>query len=85
MYCHAEKEVSLHPDLRRHEKHDELWLTLGHELIHQLHRDDGQTAAGERRAYRLERVAGEVLHDFYHRFRKNGLPKCTGEKCRVEE
>lgn len=84
-YCHAEKCVRLHPRLRNKAKHDELWRTLGHEFIHQVHKDNGSTKANEARAYRLEQAAGEVLHDFYHRFRKSGIPRCTGAKCKVTE
>lgn len=84
-YCHAERLVTLHPKLRRKNQHDSLWSTLGHELIHQIYRDNGSTPANEKRATRLEEVAGQVLHDFYHRFKKTGLPKCTGNSCRINK
>ena len=85
MYIHAEKQVYLHPKLRRTRQHDELWTTLGHEFVHMIYKDNGSTAWNERRAFRLEEAAGQALHDFYHRFRRTGLPRCTGEKCRVKE
>lgn len=84
VYCHAERLVTLAPRLRLAKNHDILWYTLGHELVHMLHKDDGSTTQNERRAYRLEKAAGEVLHDFYHRFKGSGLPNCTGAKCRVK-
>lgn len=80
-YCEAEKLTTLHPKLRRRELHDHLWKSLGHELVHAIYKDSGSTSANERRANRLEAVAGNVLHDFFLRFYKAGLPRCTGDHC----
>lgn len=83
-YVNSDKTVTIHPDLRRKDKHDTLWTVLGHELVHQIYGDGHSTPATERRANRLEVEAGNVLHDFFHRFVNGGLPKCTGEDCHIK-
>lgn len=84
-YVHSERTVRLHPRLLAKKRHDELWATLGHEFVHQMHKDPYQTPNGEKRAYKHEKTAGEVLHDFYHRFRRAGLPLCNGDNCHINE
>lgn len=80
-WVRSERRVTLHPDLRRKKNHDLLWNTLGHEFVHQVYNDGHSTPANERRANRLEERAGQALHDFFHRFLRGGLPRCTGEHC----
>ena len=78
-----DKLTTLHPRLRHKKLHNHLWTSLGHEFVHALFSHNGSTPQREKLAYKLENTAGLILHDFYHRFRKTGLPTCTKEYCDV--
>lgn len=84
-YIHPERTVILHPGLRRKLQHDLLWLSLGHESVHQIFQHSTPTERRELLAYKHEQAAGEMLHDFWHTARKLGLPVCNGEACPMKK
>lgn len=55
---YSEKLIYLHPHLRRQEHHDLRWDVEGHELLHQI-----APKMRHGTVYRLERRAGQILHD----------------------
>jgi hypothetical protein len=57
-YVHSERLTILHPTLRKAEYHDLYWDTKGHEMLHAIF-----PSLGHGTINRIERVAGQFLHD----------------------